>query len=41
MKVWKFSKYIAAALVLTIGAAVWAGMDIKYQYENYDLMPKT
>lgn len=41
MKVWKFSKYIAAALVLTVATAVWAGMDIKYQYENYDLMPKT
>ena len=41
MKVWKFSKYIAAALVLTVGIGVWAGLDIKYQYENYDLMPKT
>ena len=39
MKVWKFSKYIAAALVLTIGAAVWAGYETAKAYERSPILP--
>ena len=39
MKVWKFSKYIAAALVLTVGAAVWAGYETAKVYERSPILP--